>query len=1291
MSLRRSRPLAPQIALVVCTVVALSLAIKVELHWRLDQASRTEQELAYARGLAERVARSVRGGRLPAETARLLHEPLPETGGIVDRIHLVDRTGRVTWSSMPGQAGTVLPAPGADGAHAHAADGPWAGLDERGLRLVAVAPLPGAAAAKGSGAKSLYVSWDVSADAAARSGRHLRDHLSGLLFSLLLGIALWWALRRVVSGPIADLARAAARPDFIAADLAAHVDRGDEIGALARAMVATRADLDVARRDSSRRAARLSGAIDATNDGLVLATLRDGQWIVDHVNRRFADLCGRPAHALEGRTVIEGLRSFGERVVEGATVEAWVAHALADPDFEGSRPGALRSGPGPDDLVLLDVTTRPVRDEAGRAFGRLWLMREVTLERTRERRLNRQNQELAALDVVARRVARSLDRRAILVGALDSLREVLDAPFATVEDMGADEPLPLAAAIASDASALHAGAVLSVPDVSVRPALAAALPADVTSLAVLPLRDGAGIVAVLVLGRHRAHGFGPDEIALLGRVLHPVETALENARLFARTEEQLAENQTLTEVGRSIGRADALEDVLMDILRVIHERLGYRNAAILMPDESGGTLYVRASVGYHTNLAAIRLPVGGDSVTARVLRSGEPLNVPDVRAESGYVAGSDDIRSELALPLRVGDVTLGVLDVESDHLAAFNAHDERLLSAVAGQAAIVLQNARLLVEMRDRATRFEAVNEIARSVSSTLDPLRLDRAIVTQIARVVPCARYAMLHYDHDTRRVSRTVVLDTDGGGLDPESEKEAASWLFEEGLDPRRLVAHRAAWIADLAAAGLTTRPEARHVAGGLTNLVLVPIALDGVVAASICAASHQTHGFTGEQIRLLETVSYHVGVALKNAQLFARLQQSYTQLDEAQDGLVRSEKLRALGEMASGVAHDFNNVLGAILARAQLLKHSPGAVSAEAAVELDIIEKAARDGASTVRRLQDFTRVRRDHDLQPVSARQIVEDCLSLTRGRWRDEAERAGLHYEVTTDLAEAPDVAGEPSELREVVTNLILNALDAMPQGGTLHLRTRDVARGGIGEVHVEVIDDGEGMSDEVRARIFDPFFTTKGVRGVGLGLSVVYGIVERHGGRIEVESVRGAGTTMRVVLPACEDVPGRSAAAGRLGAADALAAAAAGPSLHVLVVDDEPGVRSLLAELLRSAGHSAVEVASGREAMIALALAAGDANGGTNGGANGGSNGPAARPFDLVLTDLGMPDMSGWDVARAVNEENDPPPVVLVTGWGIQIDDELLAASGVREVIAKPFTIEDVLSVVRRATERRAA
>src|SRR5262245_42102339 len=182
---------------------------------------------------------------------------------------------------------------------------------------------------------------------------------------------------------------------------------------------------------------------------------------------------------------------------------------------------------------------------------------------------------------------------------------------------------------------------------------------------------------------------------------------------------------------------------------------------------------------------------------------------------------------------------------------------------------MVLQNARLLVETRARATRFEAVNEIARAVSSTLDPLRLDRAIVNQIARVVPCARYAMLHYDHDQQRVTRTVLHDSEGTVV---GEDDVVSWEFAEDLDPGTLVAHRATWIADLEVAGADDGAEARFVAAGLTNLVVVPIALDGVISASIVVASHQIHGFTFEQIRLLETVSYHVGVALKNAQLFA-----------------------------------------------------------------------------------------------------------------------------------------------------------------------------------------------------------------------------------------------------------------------------------------------------------------------------------------------------------------------------------------------------------------------------------
>ena len=720
-------------------------------------------------------------------------------------------------------------------------------------------------------------------------------------------------------------------------------------------------------------------------------------------------------------------------------------------------------------------------DAAGRTIGRLWVVRDVTRERADERRLRRQNQELAVLDVVGRRVSRSLDRAAVLAGALAALREVFDAPYGWVGAPNAVGVDLVAAALAAHQTALHAGEVVSIRDVADEPMVEAALGAQARSVVVLPLRDSSGTVAALALGRSHPRGFSDDEIVLLRRIVRPIDAALENARLFARTEEQLVENQTLTEVSRSVGKADALEAVLEDILRVVHQRLHYRNAAILLPDYSGRMLYVRASVGYHANLTAIHLPVDGDSVTARTLRHGKAVNVADVTAEAGYVAASEDIRSELALPLRIGDRVLGVLDVGSDRPAAFGPDDERLLASVANQAAMVLQNARLLVETRARATHFEAVNEIARAVSSTLDPRHLDRAIVSQLARVVPCERYAVLHYDHETRRVARTVMLDVKSGLA---HDGDDLSWSFDEGIDPSALTPHRAESFPDLAAGARGI--EAREVGHGMASLLLVPIGLDGVVAAAIVAASERIEGFDDGQVRLLETVSYHVGVALKNAQLFSRLQDSYTQLDEAQDGLVRSEKLRALGEMASGVAHDFNNVLSAILGRAQLLKLTLGATEGDAAAELEIIEKAAQDGAATVRRLQDFTRVRTDRGFRPVALAQVVEDCLSLTRGRWRDEAGRSGIVYDVTHAPGDVPDVAGEASELREVLTNLILNALDAMPEGGALGLDT-DLTP--AGEVRLTVADSGAGMDDEVRARIFDPFFTTKGVRGVGLGLS----------------------------------------------------------------------------------------------------------------------------------------------------------------------------------------------------------
>ncbi|MGH7726605.1 MAG: GAF domain-containing protein [Candidatus Eiseniibacteriota bacterium] len=1288
-----ARPLARQIALLVGSVLVAGAALKVELHWTYDQA-RYERE------------RLVAAGKSAHRLADLLAEPHHHSADAPDFIRslthaspdltvdLVDASGTRTWSSAPGLSGARHPL-GAALASGLAVGGGTSFSDGR-RRLTAVQALerPGAHAHDKTLLRgrpvAVVLTWDTSAEAAERFARRLWQHAITLAYALAASLFLWWALGRLVSRPLVSLIEAANRHDVLPEDLAPFACRPDELGSLARTLEEARRHLDARGGELAERSIRLSNALNAGYDGIAMASWRDGEWIFEHVNGTLATLVGKPAAWFEGRTVAEGLASLRSIIVNADEVSAWVAHSLGEPGFEGTIESAFRDPAAPPDhpepsVTLTEITTRPFSDTHGRLSGRLWVVRDVTRVREHEERLRRQNQELAGLDVVGRRIARSLDADAILTGALEALHELFEASFGLGLRVSERDAGGAVRSVGGDIEAspellealrrlLRPDEVVIVPDIGAVRGLRAHLPKGLATVALLPLADSTGLVGALVLGRGRTSPFGEEERGLLRRVVHPIDVALENARLFARTQAQLAENQTLFEVSRSMVRAEDLDAVLRDILSVVHARLDYRNAAILLPDEAGRALYVRASVGYHGNLRSLDLPVDGTSVTARCFRSGRPFNVPDVREQRGYVAGSDDIRSELALPLAIGTRVLGILDVESDRPAAFGPDDERLLAAVASQAAIVLQNASLIDDARARALRLEAVNEIARSVSSTLDPSRLDRAVVTQLARIVPGDRLAVLRYDAARRRIVRSVVLDARTGLA---HDGDDLSWTFDKGIDPATLTPHQAEiWTRRDDPDGAA---EARAIANGLASMVLVPIALDGVVAASIVVASAREDGFTSEQIRRLEMVSYHVAVALKNAELFSRLQASYIQLNEAQDGLVRSEKLRALGEMASGVAHDFNNVLGAILARAQLLRQDLAGTEAEE--ELEVIEKAALDGASTVRRLQDFTRVRTDRTFQAVGMAQLVEDCVSLTRGRWRDEAERAGLHYEVITTLDPVPDVAGQASELREVLTNLILNALDAMPRGGRLQLSTRRVA-GELGEeTIVEVRDAGEGMSPETRARIFDPFFTTKGVRGVGLGLSVAYGIVQRHGGRIEVESAPGAGTTMRVRLPADVAATSARAAAPASPASPAIRAdgppgtppgappgAASSPSLSILVIDDEPNVRSLLADLLRTAGYRVTAVASGRDALTWL---------------------DAQPECDLVLTDLGMPDLSGWDVARALLGRPQAPPVILVTGWGIQLDDHVLPASGVSGVIAKPFTIEDVLDAVDRVMRGR--
>jgi len=377
--------------------------------------------------------------------------------------------------------------------------------------------------------------------------------------------------------------------------------------------------------------------------------------------------------------------------------------------------------------------------------------------------------------------------------------------------------------------------------------------------------------------------------------------------------------------------------------------------------------------------------------------------------------------------------------------------------------------------------------------------------------------------------------------------------------------------------------------------------------------------------------------------------RLQEQFSQL----------EKMSALGQLASGVAHDFNNTLAGILGRAELMLRRTQDPETERG--LNIIIQSAGDGAQTVKRIQDFARQRRDHDFALVQVDQLLMDVNEITRPRWKDGAQVRNIPIDFTVKTASNATIKGDACELREVLVNMIFNAVDAMPEGGELILST--VLRDHF--VEISISDTGVGMTPEVKSRIFDPFFTTKENGGVGLGLAVCYGIIQRHQGAVSVESEPGCGTTFIMKFP-LEEVKTESEAVvvennPRLSLVPNI------PSPRILVVDDEPSVRELLADVLEGEGYEVSLAADGSEALELF----------------------DAKLFDAVFTDLGMPGMSGWELARAIRERNAGIPLAVVTGWGEAVGSSEQQEAKVDWVVTKPFSITRISEIAEEVSRRQ--
>lgn len=471
------------------------------------------------------------------------------------------------------------------------------------------------------------------------------------------------------------------------------------------------------------------------------------------------------------------------------------------------------------------------------------------------------------------------------------------------------------------------------------------------------------------------------------------------------------------------------------------------------------------------------------------------------------------------------------------------------------------------------------------------------------------------------------------------------------------------------------------AEKLAGaGLRSAVAVPLQVENKLFGVLLTARLKPDAFASGDCEFLRMLSEHVALAAHQARLHSMLERAYNELRQTQQAVMQQERLKALGQMASGIAHDVNNALSPVVGYADLMLEEECGLTHDGKKYLNYIRTAGEDIAHIIARLREFYRRRDEREsLQELDFNVLVKQVVDMTRPRWRDIPQSSGTTIVLDTDLEpDLPVLVGIESEMREALTNLVLNAVDALPNGGKITIRTRVAGRDVVpptkthpAYIVAEVIDTGVGMSAETRKRCLEPFYSTKGRRGTGLGLSMVYGVVERHEGSIEIESELGKGTTVRLAFPT-----------RKLAPVDA-AANAKGPvpePLQILYIDDEPLLRELLKELLERDGHKVQVSDNGQSGIETFRRAR-----------------QKGHPFDVVITDLGMPYLDGRQVAKVLKRESPVTPVLMLTGWGAIMKEDDTLPDQVDGVLSKPPRSRELRQTlsrfhpVRGRTERHPA
>jgi len=779
----------------------------------------------------------------------------------------------------------------------------------------------------------------------------------------------------------------------------------------------------------------------------------------------------------------------------------------------------------------------------------------------------------------------------------------------------------------------------------------------------IPLVARGELIGILVLGPKLSEiSYSQDEQLTLTTLANQVAIAIENARLFGAAQDEIAERsraeamlrrrtarlELLREIDEAILEARPSDQTIEVALHRVRELLDCDGAGLVTlaaetgdsgsdaPDAGEGL----ESSGYH------------DPEALRLLQDGQVYVVDDLDAVSLASATIQQLRasgyrSALFVPvLQRQPQLVDTLVLATSKPGAFGKEEQEVGQELAHSLALAIRNTEMRREIRERAqaleqqlARVNLFNEITRAIAARHDLASILSVVAQRL--------------EDDFTDQASIWLGDGDSFSLAAHGDRSRRS-LTDTGLvnpvaipaelpERQALLQGKVVYIPDLCLmASLHVAAFARRLE--VRSAVIAPLIIEGAVFGTIISARRGQDAFSRAERDFLGGLGEHVAVAVQQARLHEDLEKAYNELRETQRAVMQQERLRALGEMASGIAHDINNAISPIPLYAGLIEGKPH-LDEQTKAYLSTIKTAVRDVEETVGRMRQFYRKREDEKFLPVDVNPAVRQAIELTRPRWRDVPQEQGITIVLDTDFQDnLPTVMGNEGEIRQAVTNLVLNAVDAMPVGGTLTLRTLQ-GHDPSPHVIVEVIDTGIGMGEEILERAFEPFFSTKGARGSGMGLASVYGTMQRHGGDVQVASAPGRGTTMRLIFPMQQGV-GEDIVEPPFPAA---------PPLRILYVDDEPLLREALKEALEYEGHS-VELADGGQSGLEVFRAA---------LLNG-------RPFEVVITDLGMPHVDGRKVARIVKEEAPRTPVILLTGWGQRLHEENEIPADVDWVLSKP-------------------